>query len=112
MGELSRRLGVAPEALLGGDRSWQVARLRAAVLYVLVRRLGHPAGRVAAAFGRDPATVSTLISRLARRFEGAPLLAMLAGAGAEPGSREMDCRSPRETAGPRPPGADCSDGKA
>jgi len=41
---------------------------RAAVSFVLVRRLGYRVADVAAALGRDAATISVIVSRLARRL--------------------------------------------
>ncbi len=37
--------------------------------YVLVRRAGYRLGEVAKYFGRDPATVGTLLGRLAARID-------------------------------------------
>jgi REP element-mobilizing transposase RayT len=67
--ELASRLAVDPAALRRPDRSEPVSRARAAVSYVLVRRLGYRLTDVAAALGRDPATLSTIVSRVARRLE-------------------------------------------
>jgi hypothetical protein len=62
---LAKHLDTAPALLRGPDRSWAVSRGRTLVAYTLVRRLGFPLTVVAAHLGRDAATVSTLISRLA-----------------------------------------------
>jgi hypothetical protein len=67
--ELARRLAVEPSALRSPDRGQSVSRARAAVSFVLVRRLGYRLADVAAALGRDAATISVIVSRLARRLE-------------------------------------------
>jgi hypothetical protein len=69
---LARHLAMAPALLRSPDRSWPVARARTLVASTLVRRLGFPVSAVAAHLGRDPATVSSLISRWAHRMEGDP----------------------------------------
>jgi len=71
---LAAQAGVAGEVLRGRDRNWLVSRARVAALYVLVRRLGYRRSEVARAFGRDVATVSTLISRFSGRQE--PVIAV------------------------------------
>jgi hypothetical protein len=85
---LAAQMGVAAEALRGRDRSWQVSRARALALYTLVRRLRYRRSEVARAFGRDVATISTLISRFSRRPE--PIIAMLAGSAP---SNCLDCKA-------------------
>jgi len=67
--ELAGRLAVDPSTLRGPDRSQSVSRARAAVSLVLVRRLGYRVADVAAALGRDAATICTIVSRLARRLD-------------------------------------------
>lgn len=66
---LARHLKLAPTLLRGPDRGWAAARARTLVAYTLVRRLGFPLSAVARHAGRDAATVSTLISRLADRVQ-------------------------------------------
>jgi hypothetical protein len=65
---LAERLGVRAQVLRGADRSWKVSRARAMTGYVLVRRGGYALKEVASILGRDVATVSSLISRLADRI--------------------------------------------
>jgi hypothetical protein len=58
-----------PVALRRPDRGQPVSQARAVVSFVLVRRLGYRLTDVAAALGRDAATISVIVSRLARRLE-------------------------------------------
>lgn len=58
----------SPAELASPDRSWQLSRARVLVAYTLVRRLGYRLTEVAAALGRDAATVSALLSRVAARL--------------------------------------------
>lgn len=67
--ELAGRVALDPSTLRSPDRSQSVSSARAAVSFVLVRRLGYRAAAVAAALGRDAATISVIVSRLARRLE-------------------------------------------
>lgn len=69
---LAKHLDTAPALLRSPDRSWAVSRGRTLLAYMLVRRLGFPLTLVAAHLGRDAATVSTLISRLANRMHADP----------------------------------------
>ena len=69
LGVLAQRLQVDRAVLREADRSWPASRNRAVVSYVLVRRLGYRLGEVASSLGRDAATVSSLMSRLAKRME-------------------------------------------
>jgi hypothetical protein len=71
---LGRALGVAPTALRGPDRSWGVSRRRGLVAYILVRQLGYSVQAVAAALGRESATMSSLLSRVADRLREEPAL--------------------------------------
>lgn len=66
--ELVSRLPVNPIAL-PRDRGHGVRDARALLSFVLVRRLGYRVTDVAAALGRDVATISAIVSRLARRLE-------------------------------------------
>jgi len=67
--ELADRLALNASTLRSPDRSQRVISARAAVSFVLVRRLGYPAVDVAAALGRDTSTISNIVSRLGRRLE-------------------------------------------
>ena len=67
--ELAGRFAVDPATLRSPDRSRSVSRARAAVSFVLVRRLGYRGADVAAALGRDAATISVIVSRLTRRLQ-------------------------------------------
>jgi hypothetical protein len=69
---LAKHLDTTPALLRSPDRSWEVSRGRTLLAYTLVRRLGFPLTVVAAHLGRDAATVSTLLSRLADRMQGDP----------------------------------------
>jgi REP element-mobilizing transposase RayT len=65
---LARRFSMDTSALRGPDRSRRVCDARAAVSYALVRGLGYRVADVAAALGRDPATVSVMLGRLGHRL--------------------------------------------
>lgn len=67
--ELAGQLNIEPGVLRGPDRGWKVSRTRQLVAYTLVRRLGFRLGEVAAYLGRDTATLSSLLSRLADRIQ-------------------------------------------
>jgi len=69
---LAKHLHIDPVLLRSPDRSWAVSRARTLIAYTVVRRLGFPLTELAAHLGRDAATVSTLISRLAARMQGDP----------------------------------------
>jgi putative transposase len=64
----AREFAIKTEVLGGSDRSWEVSRARALIGYVLIRRSGYQLKEVAGCLGRDMATVSSLISRLANRM--------------------------------------------
>lgn len=66
---LGANLGIGAGELKSADRSWAVSRARTMIGYVLVRRAGYGLGEVAKYFGRDPATVGTLLGRLAARID-------------------------------------------
>ncbi len=66
---LGAKLGIGGGELKSADRSWAVSRARTMIGYVLVRRAGYRLGEVAKYFGRDPATVGTLLGRLAARID-------------------------------------------
>jgi REP-associated tyrosine transposase len=65
---VAQKLSFDPKLLKGADRSWKVSRGRAIAAYILIRRLGYRLSDVSAALGRDAATVSSLVSRLANRM--------------------------------------------
>lgn len=71
---LARHVGLDPARLRSPDRGWAVSRRRSLIAYTLIRRLGFPLSRVAAHVGRDAATVSVLISRLAVRMQDDPAI--------------------------------------
>jgi REP element-mobilizing transposase RayT len=66
--ELARATAVEMQVLRSADRSWAVSNARTMIAYVLVRRLGYKLGDVAAYFGRDIATIATLLARLNDRL--------------------------------------------
>ena len=73
--ELARRFPFDPSTLRSPDRSQSVTTARAALSFVLVRRLGYRVADVAAALGRDVATISVIVSRLASRLESSDRIA-------------------------------------
>jgi putative transposase len=70
--ELVKALEITPEVLHGPDRSWAVARRRAVVAYMLVRRGGFSVSEVARLLGRDVATLSSLLTRFSERLRTDP----------------------------------------
>jgi putative transposase len=70
LGVLAKGLGIDARTLREADRSWRISKARAVVGYVLVRRLGYRLTEVAKSLGRDMATVSSSMSRLAERIQG------------------------------------------
>ena len=66
-------LGVDVAQLQSADRSWTVSRQRKVAAYLLIRRGGYRPREVAAALHRDPATVSTLLTRFAVRLATEPI---------------------------------------
>jgi REP element-mobilizing transposase RayT len=73
--ELARQFPLDPSTLQSPDRSQSVTTARAVLSFVLVRRLGYRVADVAAALGRDVATISVTVSRLASRLESSDRLA-------------------------------------
>jgi hypothetical protein len=67
--ELAHRFALDPATLRSPDRRQPVSRARAALSFVLVRRLGYRVVDVAAALGRDAATIGRIVSRLERRLD-------------------------------------------
>jgi hypothetical protein len=56
------------------DRSWAVSQQRTMAAYLLIRRWGYLARDVAAAFNRDPATLSSGLTRFVVRLREEPAL--------------------------------------
>ena len=75
---LEAALGLATGTTRGPDRRHDTATARGLLAFVLVRRRGYRLKDVARALGRDPATVSVTMGRLARRFTGDQDLARVA----------------------------------
>jgi len=67
--ELAKLLKVEVQALCSPDRGWAISKARTIAAYVLVRRLGYRLSDVAAYFGRDIATLATLLARLSDRVQ-------------------------------------------
>jgi putative transposase len=67
--ELAKLLGTEVQALRSPDRSWPISKARTMIAYILVRRLGYALNDVAAYFGRDVATVATLLARMGERMQ-------------------------------------------
>ena len=65
-------MGMEVAQLRGADRSWAVSQQRTRAAYLLIRQWGYRAAEVAAALNRDPATVSTMVTRLAARLPEEP----------------------------------------
>jgi hypothetical protein len=68
-GKLARALKVSIEQLRAPNRGRAVSRQRTMVAYVLVRRIGHKVEEVARYLGRDPSTISSLLSRYETRMQ-------------------------------------------
>ncbi|HEY1270116.1 MAG TPA: transposase [Candidatus Binatia bacterium] len=71
---LAKRLKTNPAELTTPDRSWERSRLRTMIAYLLVKHGGYKVGAVAAYFGRDQSTISSLLSRFSQRERQAPEL--------------------------------------
>ena len=67
--ELAKLLKIDLQALRSPDRGWAISKARTIAAYVLVRRLGYRLSDVAAYFGRDIATLATLLARLSDRVQ-------------------------------------------
>jgi len=65
-------LGVDVAQLRSADRSWVVSRQRTQAAYLLIRRGGYRTSEVAAALHRDPATVSSMLTRFVARLSEEP----------------------------------------
>lgn len=73
--ELARQIPLELTALRSRDRSHSVTTGRAILSFVLVRRLGYRVADVAATLRRDVATISVIVSRLARRLQSSDRIA-------------------------------------
>jgi chromosomal replication initiation ATPase DnaA len=69
---LGKEFGFGIAELRSADRSWAVSKARTMIGYVVIRRQGYGLGEVAKYLGRDPATVGTLLGRLAARIDEEP----------------------------------------
>ena len=67
--DLAKLLELEVSLLRSPDRSWAISKARTTASYVLVRRLGYRLSDVAAYFGRDVASVATLLARLSERMQ-------------------------------------------
>jgi putative transposase len=67
--ELAKLLKIDVQALRSPDRGWAISKARTIAAYVLVRRLGYRLSDVATYFGRDMATLATLLARLSDRVQ-------------------------------------------
>jgi len=67
-------IGTDVAQLQSADRSWAVSQQRTKAAYLLTRQCGYPAGEVAAALNRDPATLSTLLTRFVTRLSEEPVM--------------------------------------
>jgi len=71
---IATEVGMDVAELRSADRSWAVSQQRTKAAYLLIRQWGYRLSDVAAALHRDPATVSTLVTRLTARFSEEPTL--------------------------------------
>jgi len=67
-------MGMDVAQLRSAYRSWAISQQRTRAAYLLIRQWGYRTGEVAAALHRDPATLSTLLTRLAARLSEDPAL--------------------------------------
>ena len=68
--EMAKALKVRPEVLRVRGRARGASRQRTLMAYVLVRRGGYGVKEVAEYFGRDPTTISSLLSRYEQKMQG------------------------------------------
>jgi chromosomal replication initiation ATPase DnaA len=68
--EMAKALKVRPEVLRVHGRARGASRQRTLMAYVLVRRGGYGVKEVAEYFGRDPTTISSLLSRYEQKMQG------------------------------------------
>jgi REP element-mobilizing transposase RayT len=66
--EMAKAVKIRPERLRDQGRARGVSRQRTMLAYVLVRRGGYSVKEVARYFGRDPTTISSLLSRYERQI--------------------------------------------
>ena len=78
LSRLETALGLATGVARGPDRQHETATARGLLALVLVRRRGYRLTDVARILGRDPATISVTVGRLARRLAGDESLAQRA----------------------------------
>jgi len=71
---VATEVGMDVAELHSADRSWTVSQQRTKAAYLLIRRGGYRLSDVAAALRRDPATVSTLLTRFAVRLSEEPAI--------------------------------------
>src|SRR5258706_4608969 len=67
--KLSKGLRISHADLRKPDRSWNRSRARTLIAHVLVKHGGFKVGDVAAYFGRDQTTISSLLSRFSQRVQ-------------------------------------------
>ena len=67
--ELAKLLKIDVQALCSPDQGWAISKARTIAAYVLVRRLGYRLSDVATYFGRDMATLATVLARLSDRMQ-------------------------------------------
>lgn len=72
---LARQIPLDSSTLRSPDRSQPVATARAVLSFVLVRRLGYRVADVAVALGRDVATISVIVSRVASELQSGDRIA-------------------------------------
>lgn len=70
--KLSASLDVEPARLRQLGRTREASRARTQIAYVLVRRLGYRLNYAARYFGRDPATLATLLARFETQVATVP----------------------------------------
>lgn len=69
LSRLAHRANIDVGILRSPDRGRRVSKVRTLLAYVLVRRMGFSVSEVATYMGRDPTTLSVLISRLTDRMQ-------------------------------------------
>lgn len=69
---VAMEMGADVARLRSADRSWAVSQQRTRAAYLLIRRWGYRTGEVAATLSRDPATLSSGLTRFAARLREEP----------------------------------------